>query len=81
MRLAGAALRAVDLRTHTATHPRLGTVDHILCSTLGCAGVQAAARAAHVVARRVAEGSLPVPVYLCASAALKRACCGIAWVI
>lgn len=67
----------MDLRAHAATHPRLGTVDHILCSPLGSADAQAAARAAHAVAGRLAEGPPPVPVYLCAPAALTHAC----WVV
>ena len=32
--LARAALAALDLRQHVATHPRLGTVDHISCHPL-----------------------------------------------
>jgi glutamate formiminotransferase len=32
--LARAALAALDLRQHAATHPRLGTVDHISCHPL-----------------------------------------------
>lgn len=69
-RLAGAALDLVDLRAHAATHPRLGTVDHILYSPLGSTDVQAAVQAAHAVAGRLAEGPPAVPVYLCAPAAL-----------
>ena len=30
----GAALSSLDLRAHTASHPRLGVVDHISCHPL-----------------------------------------------
>ena len=57
-------------------HPHLATVDHIICSPLGCADVHAAARAAHAVMGRLAEGPPPVPVYLCAPAALEACMLG-----
>ena len=56
----------MDLRTHVATHPRLGVVDHVLCSPLGSADASQAVRAAAAIARALACGEPPVPVYLCA---------------
>ncbi len=66
LQLAHAALRAVDLCAHEASHPRLGVVDHVLCSPLGGAGVSHAAQAAAAIAAALAEGDPHVPVYLCA---------------
>ncbi|KAK9838331.1 hypothetical protein WJX81_005102 [Elliptochloris bilobata] len=63
-RLAQAALHAVDLQRHAATHPRLGVVDHVLCSPLGSADLAQAARAAKAIAGGLADGNPPVPVYL-----------------
>jgi glutamate formiminotransferase len=48
--LARAALAVLDLRQHAATHPRLGTVDHISCHPLGAQAVlQSAAEAARLI--------------------------------
>ncbi len=44
--LAQEALQLLDLRRHTATHPRLGTVDHISCHPLTALPAAAAAGAA-----------------------------------
>lgn len=66
VRLAQAALRAVDLRTHVAAHPRLGVVDHVLCSPLGSSDTCQAVQAAAAIARALACGDPPVPIYLCA---------------
>lgn len=66
VRLAQAALRVVDLRRHAATHPRLGVVDHVLCSPLGSSDASQAVQAAAAIARTLAGGDPPVPVYLCA---------------
>lgn len=35
VKLSKAALMALDLRGHRATHPRLGVVDHISCHPVG----------------------------------------------
>jgi hypothetical protein len=35
VQLSKAALSLLDLQEHTATHPRLGVVDHITCNPLG----------------------------------------------
>ena len=44
--LARHALAVLDFRQHTASHPRLGTVDHISCHPLGCKDLGALQEAA-----------------------------------
>jgi glutamate formiminotransferase len=39
LRLSEAALRTIDFRRHEASHPRLGTVDHVSCHPLAPPGV------------------------------------------
>lgn len=68
--LARAALAALDLRRHAASHPRLGTVDHISLHPLGsdgrpaAAGMPEAAAAARLVAEALGQGPHAVPTYL-----------------
>ncbi|CAK0798301.1 unnamed protein product [Prorocentrum cordatum] len=77
--VASEALSALDLQSHSATHPRVGVVDHVACNPLGSAtradaGALAArlgqllgAGAAEVPAAGVAGPSParpPLPVYL-----------------
>lgn len=64
--LAHAALQAVDLRTHEASHPRLGAVDHISCHPLvpGPAGMALAVQAARSIAQQLGTGAAAVPVFL-----------------
>lgn len=58
-----AALAAIDLRTHTGEHPRVGAVDVVPFVPLGDASMADAVDLARVVAREVAERH-SVPVYL-----------------
>lgn len=65
------ALLSLDLRKHTASHPRLGIVDHIACNPLGSATCEEAAAIAVAVAQRLGQGDASasppvpsVPVYL-----------------
>ena len=52
VQLSKAALSLLDLRQHTATHPRLGVVDHIVCNPLGAqAELSSAAEAAQRIGR------------------------------
>ena len=63
MALTERALALVDLREHSATHPRCGVVDHISCHAIGEANRDVAAN----LARRLGEGigrDLSVPVLL-----------------
>jgi glutamate formiminotransferase len=75
--LAAAALGALDLRAHAASHPRLGIVDHVHVTpvprangadaVLDAADLEAAAEVAHAVAAALAgaaAASAPVPVFL-----------------
>lgn len=64
--IARGALRVMDLRAHQASHPRLGVVDHVLCSPLGGARMSLAKQAAAAIGAALTEGDLAVPVYLCA---------------
>jgi len=60
------ALRRLDLRSHIASHPRLGTVDHVALNPLGEASCEEAGELAARLGRRLG-GSRPgpaVPVYL-----------------
>lgn len=43
VQVARAALAAIDLRLHSASHPRLGVVDHISCHPLGAGAVLSSA--------------------------------------
>ena len=53
VQLSRAALTQLDLRQHTATHPRLGVVDHISCNPLGAqAQLSHAADAAQTIGVR-----------------------------
>ena len=50
--LSKAALSQLDLRQHSATHPRLGVVDHIVCNPLGeDADLSSAAIAAQAIGK------------------------------
>lgn len=50
VQLSKAALSLLDLQQHTATHPRLGVVDHIVCNPLGTeAQLRSAAEAAQSI--------------------------------
>ncbi len=59
MRLARAALETIDLRSHAASHPRLGVVDHISCHPLGR---DAALTAAAETARSIGLLAAHVPL-------------------
>jgi len=63
--LVGAALKCIDLRTHVATHPRLGVVDHISCHPLASTSTLAtASETAHQIGRQVGrELNIPVLYY------------------
>lgn len=71
-RLSKAALRLLDLRHHSATHPRLGVVDHISCHPLAApgplleagAGMQQAANLARAIGQELGGGEGAVPVFL-----------------
>lgn len=62
------ALLALDLRTHTASHPRVGVVDHIACNPLGSATCEEAGALAVRVGRSLGQGEPggrpALPVYL-----------------
>jgi len=62
------ALAALDLRTHEASHPRVGVVDHVSCSPLGSATSEEAGKLALRVGRFLSlsgPGDKPaLPVYL-----------------
>ena len=58
------ALAAIDLSTHLATHPRLGSVDHISCHPIGQdATIQEAAALAHHIGAQLSTGTASLPVY------------------
>jgi glutamate formiminotransferase len=58
------ALSLIDLRTHTATHPRCGVVDHISCHAIGDADDAAAACLAKTLGERIGvESRVPVLLY------------------
>lgn len=61
--LARSALSALDLRSHAATHPRLGVVDHISCHSLQ-GTLDDAAAGARLIGEALGSGSQAVPVYL-----------------
>lgn len=60
------ALLNLDLRSHIASHPRVGTVDHVACNPLGEATCEEAADVAIRVAQHLGSGALgsAIPVYL-----------------
>lgn len=63
--LAAAAAESIDLSRHTATHPRLGVVDHISCHPLRPHhGLAAASAAALGVAEAIAAAEPQLPVLL-----------------
>eukprot|EP00927_Polykrikos_kofoidii_P043377 TRINITY_DN37452_c0_g1_i1.p1 TRINITY_DN37452_c0_g1~~TRINITY_DN37452_c0_g1_i1.p1 ORF type:complete len:315 (-),score=44.13 TRINITY_DN37452_c0_g1_i1:193-1137(-) len=72
------ALRSLDLSAHRASHPRLGTVDHVACNPLGEATSEDAAALAEGIGRSLASGSSgdmdvsSVPVYLYGAARADR---------
>ena len=68
--LACRALELLDLRQHSAAHPRLGTVDHISCHPLTrpAEHMPLAVQLAHSIGRELAAGQQPVPVYFYGSA-------------
>lgn len=67
--LAQHALSAVDLRQHTADHPRLGVIDHVSLHPLGPeATLQLAAAAANDIGQRLAAPPIGLPVYYYGSA-------------
>jgi glutamate formiminotransferase len=58
------ALAAIDLSSHQATHPRLGSVDHISCHPIGPdASLHEAAALAHEVGASLSTGPATLPVY------------------
>jgi glutamate formiminotransferase len=74
--LARAALAAIDLRAHEASHPRLGAVDHISCHPLMPAtaeGMAAAAQAARAIGEQLGAGPAALPVYAYGAAHPERA--------
>jgi hypothetical protein len=62
--VAHAALAAIDLRAHSATHPRLGVLDHVSLHPLGPqASLQLAGQAAAAIGQQLAAPPLQLPVY------------------
>ena len=63
--LSTAALEAIDLRSHSATHPRLGVVDHISCHpvTSSPAHLDAAASVARSIGEQLGKNNLPSYLY------------------
>lgn len=58
------ALRAIDLRMHEASHPRIGVVDHVSVHPLGEGGQQLAQEAGEAIGRALGqEEGLPVLLY------------------
>lgn len=61
------ALSSLDLRTHVASHPRVGVVDHIACNPLGSMTCEDAGRLARRLGSHLGSGILgtapAVPVY------------------
>jgi len=76
LRLASLALQTLDLRTHQATHPRLGVVDHVsvhAVSAEGAAPSSDAAAGATELALRLGDSlSAHLPVYFYGAASPKR---------
>ena len=67
--LVGAALREIDLRTHTGAHPRLGAVDVLPFVPLAATTMEECVTLAHEVGREVAARHA-IPVYFYGRAAL-----------
>lgn len=61
--LTGQALSTVDLRNHSATHPRCGAVDHISCHAIGDAPDDLAVQLATGLGAGIGE-HLGIPVLL-----------------
>ena len=61
-RVAAEAVEALDLRTHSATHPRIGTVDHISVASLDDGPGDVAGASARQVMDRTPVGTEPKPV-------------------
>jgi len=61
------ALRSLDLRTHTASHPRVGVVDHIACNPLGTMTCKDAGNLARRLGGHLGSGDAgtgpAIPVY------------------
>lgn len=57
------ALRAIDLRMHEASHPRIGVVDHVSVHPLGQGAQEAAREAGMAIARALGAEGLPVLLY------------------
>lgn len=61
------ALRSLDLRAHTASHPRVGVVDHIACNPLGTTTCEEAGRLARRLGGHLGSGDTgtrpAIPVY------------------
>ena len=69
VKLAAAALERVDMRVHSAKHPRLGAVDHVSCHGLrGGSDTDAAAAGLAVSVGDALESRLQIPVRLYGSA-------------
>ena len=71
LRLAREGLRLIDFRTHAASHPRLGAVDHVSChpawhdgDPAESRGMEGAELVALAIAEALAAGPPAVPVYL-----------------
>ena len=76
LRLASLALQSLDLRTHDATHPRLGVVDHVSVHSLspeGAAADRGAEEGATALALRLGHSlSAHLPVYFYGGASPTR---------
>jgi len=68
------ALSTLDLRHHTASHPRIGVVDHVACNPLGAATCEEAGRLAASLGHDLGAGGAEqpaIPVYLYGAASAK----------
>lgn len=57
------ALRNIDLRSHEASHPRIGVVDHVSVHPLGEDGEEFARQAGLMIATALGEEGVPVLLY------------------
>lgn len=57
------ALRSIDLRSHEASHPRIGVVDHVSVHPLGESGEEFARQAGLMIATALGEEGVPVLLY------------------
>lgn len=57
------ALRSIDLRSHEASHPRIGVVDHVSMHPLGEGGEEFARKAGLIIATALGEEGVPVLLY------------------